>query len=324
MFTPRMIDWIGYVYLHSMSLEDTVNIARAFFEKDYLTKNTVLNHLEKLIDSLPAVDMVSQKFKPVRSGYYAWDGTWLKLNGNDIVLLICFDVVSLDVVNYLVVPYECYETYFTLVSIINRTEPDILAQAKGFFCDGELGLLKLLRKNYSSVPLQLCVFHKYSRAGQIIPFVHAKGMDKDIKERVEKVLFAPTKQRAIDNLTELKRYASEHQRNKKLKEIIGVLKRNFELLLTHFDHPEMSPYNNALEGFNGIIKRKIILMKGLKKELNVDRWIKFLLLDYRFHKIHSSIFPDRNGKSPLELAQVSLPKYHNWLRLVRKKASISP
>lgn len=323
-FSSRMIDYLGYVYLHSLSLEDTVGIVRAFFQKDYLTKDTVLDHLEQLIDRLPSLDKVSQKLRPVRSGYYAWDGTWLKLNGSDIVLLICFDVISLDIVNYLVVPDEGYETYQVLINIINQTEPDILAKAKGFYCDGELGLLKLLREKYLFVPLQLCVFHKYSRAGQIVPFVHARGMDKDIKIRVEKVLFAPTKEQAIKNLTELKRYALEHQGNRKLREIIGVLKRNFELLLTHFDHPEMSPYNNVLEGFNDIIKRKLNLMKGFKKELNVDRWIKLLLLDYRFHKIHSSKFPDRNGKSPLELAQVSLPKYHNWLTLVRKKVASSP
>jgi len=81
----------------------------------------------------------------------------------------------------------------------------------------------------------------------------------------------------------------------------------------------MSPYNNTLEGFNHIIKRKIRLMKGFKKELNMDRWLKFILLDYRFHKIHSSGFRNRNGKSPLELAEVNLPKYHNWITLVRKK-----
>lgn len=136
---------------------------------------------------------------------------------------------------------------------------------------------------------------------------------------VEKVLFAPTKNEAIASLDALKRYAREHQQNDKLKKIIGVLKRNFHLLLTHFDNPEMSPYNNVLEGFNHIIKRKIRLMKGFKKELNMDRWLKFILLDYRFHKIHSSGLKERNGKSPLELAKVNLPKYHNWLTLVRKK-----
>lgn len=318
-FNGKMINWIGYIYLRSFSLHSTVEIVRSFYEKDYLTKDSVLAHLEQLVDQLPDISEITRLFKPTRSGYYAFDGTWFKINGANKVLMICFDVASLDIVNYLIADDENYITYGKLINLVNSTEPGILSGAKGFYSDGELGLVKHLKKEYGHVPLQLCVFHKYTRSNQIIPFVHAKGIDIEIKRMVEKVLFAPTKDEAISSLDNLKRYAREHQQNDKLKKIVGVLKRNFHLLLTHFDNPEMSPYNNALEGFNHIIKRKIRLMKGFKKELNMDRWLKFILLDYRFHKIHASGFKNRNGKSPLELAKVNLPKYHNWLNLIREK-----
>lgn len=318
-FDGKMINWIGYIYLRSFSLHSTVEIVRSFYEKDYLTKDSVLAHLEQLIDQLPDISGITSLFKPARSGYYAFDGTWFKINGANKVLMICFDVDSLDIVNYLIADDENYITYGKLINLANSAEPGILSGAKGFYSDGELGLVKHLKEEYGHVPLQLCVFHKYSRSNQIIPFVRAKGIDIEIKKMVEKILFAPTKDEAISSLDDLKRYAREHQQNDKLKKIVGVLKRNFHLLLTHFDNPEMSPYNNALEGFNHIIKRKIRLMKGFKKELNMDRWLKFILLDYRFHKIHSSGFKNRNGKSPLELAKVNLPKYHNWLNLLRKK-----
>jgi len=318
-FDNKMINWIGFIYLRSFSLYSTVDIVRSFYEKDYLTKDSVLEHLEQLVDKLPSVSETTNLFKPTRSGYYAFDGMWFKLQGGNKVLLICFDVVSLDLVNYLIADDENFITYGQLINSVNTAEPGILTGAKGFYADGELGLLKQLRNNYGHVLLQLCVFHKYTRSNQIVPFTRAKGIDKIIKSMVEKVLFAPTKDEAIASLDNLKRYAREHQQNDKLKKIVGVLKRNFHLLLTHFDNPEMSPYNNVLEGFNHIIKRKIRLMKGFKKELNMDRWLKFILLDYRFHKIRSSGFKERNGKSPLELAKVNLPKYHNWITLVRKK-----
>jgi hypothetical protein len=319
-FDNKMINWIGFIYLRSFSLYSTVEVVRSFYEKDYLTKDSVLFHLEQLVDLLPGVSGVTQLFKPIRSGYYAFDGMWFKFNGMNKVLLICFDVSSLDLVNYLIADDENYITYGKLIDLVNTTEPGILTGAKGLYSDGELGLLKHLKNDFGHIPLQLCVFHKYTRSSQIIPFVRAKGMDFEIKRRVEKVLFATTKDEAISSLDDLKRYAREHQQNEKLKKIVGVLKHNFHLLLTHFDNPEMSPYNNVLEGFNHIIKRKIRLMKGFKKELNMDRWLKFILLDYRFHKIHSSCFKNRNGKSPLELAEVNLSKYHNWITLVRKKA----
>jgi hypothetical protein len=318
-FDNKMINWIGFIYLRSFSLYSTVEVVRSFYEKDYLTKDSVLAHLEQLIDLLPDMSETTHLFKPVRSGYYAFDGLWFKFNGTNKVLMICFDVVNLDLINYFIADDENYDTYGKLIGLINNAEPGILTGAKGFYADGELGLLKHLKEGYGHVPLQLCVFHKYTRSNQIIPFVRAKGVDKEIKSMIEKILFAPTKGEAIASLDNLKRYAREHQQNDKLKKIVGVLKRNFHLLLTHFDNPEMSPYNNVLEGFNHIIKRKIRLMKGFKKELNMDRWLKFILLDYRFHKIHSSNFKNRNGKSPLELAKVNLPKYHNWITLVRKK-----
>ena len=88
--------------------------------------------------------------------------------------------------------------------------------------------------------------------------------------------------------------------------------------MTHFDHPEMSPYNNVLEGFNSVLQRRIWLMKGFKKDINIDRWIKLLLLDWRFHVLKESTFDSRRGKMPLELAGVKLPEIYNWLTFVRK------
>jgi transposase-like protein len=179
--------------------------------------------------------------------------------------------------------------------------------------------LKALQELFPKTPIQLCVFHKYARAGQVISFKYIKNdIDKEIKQKVEAILFAPTKQEAIDNLKELEIYAKEHQKYAKLKKIIGVLKCNFELLLTHFDNPEMSPYNNTLEGFNYIVKRKTNLMKGFKKPVNIGRWIKLIMLDWRFHKLAESTFKKRKNKSPLELSECNLPKIYNWMSYIRK------
>ncbi|MEK7203399.1 MAG: transposase [Patescibacteria group bacterium] len=321
MFYIEMIEYFAYVYLRSLSLNNTIDIIQVWFEKDILSKDILLNHLEKLIDKLPSFSETTKIFQPTRSGYYAWDGLWFKYHGQDRVLLICFDVVSLDIINYQIALDENYQTYRKFINKINQTEPDILSKTKGFYLDGELGLMKLLRKKYPSAPRQLCVFHKYSRAGQLISFRHIKNnIDMEIKKKVETILFAKSKQEAIDSLEDLKKFAKENKNYKKLKEMVGVLKRNFDLLLTHFDHPEMSPYNNVLEGFNHIIKRRIRLMKGFKKEINIDRWLKLILSDYRFHKIKSSKFPSRNDKSPLELAGVKLPNHFNWMKLAREKS----
>jgi transposase-like protein len=315
-FDIKLIEQATFMYLRALSFSSVVLIFRSWFDQEVFTKAILLNHIEQLADSLPSHQEVTEWLKPNRSGYYALDGTWMKLAGKEFVLLILFDVETMDVVSWIVSEEENQASYTCLL----QGAYSEICSVKGFFCDGELGLLKSLKTLFPGVPVQLCVFHKYSRAGQIIPFVHVRNeRDREIKKRVESVLFADTKQSAIDSLIDLERYAREHQEYPKLKQILGVLKRNFDLLLTHFDYPEMSPYNNVLEGFNYLIKRKTNLMKGFKKERNVRRWIKLILLDWRFHTLSESKFIRKRKYSPLQLSGCDMPKIHNWMTFVREK-----
>ncbi|MBI2436782.1 MAG: hypothetical protein HYV41_03525 [Candidatus Magasanikbacteria bacterium] len=105
---------------------------------------------------------------------------------------------------------------------------------------------------------------------------------------------------------------------------MGVLKRNFDLLLTHYDNPEMSPYNNVLEGFNYLIKRRTRLMKGFKKPINISRWLKLLILDWRFHILTESEVTRKRNRSPLQLANCMLPKIPNWITFIRKRYRDQP
>jgi len=316
MYSGKVMEYISFLYLRSLSFQQVRTILSAWFEEAVISKDVLISAVETVADSLPTNEAVTAWLHPSRSGYYALDGTWLKYRGQDFVLLIIFDVETLDVVSYQIAYEENYQSYCTLIT---KAEKEI-GQPKGLFCDGDLGLLKVLKERYPSVPIQLCVFHKYSRVGQLACFVHPKSdLDREIKRRVEKVLFAPTKEQALSALAELKQYAVEYPKSQKLKQVIGVLKRNFDLLLTHYDNPEMSPYNNVLEGFNYLIKRRTRLMKGFKKPINISRWIKLLILDWRFHPLTESEFKNRRGKTPLELSQVQLPKIYNWITFLRKK-----
>lgn len=315
MFVIDMIEYAAFMYLRALSFNSIIAILRAWYEKKVLAKNVLIDHIERLADMVPGQTAVTAMLKPKRSGYYALDGTWLKYRGMDLVLLIVLDVATLDLVNWTVALEECAESYQKL---IDPVKSEIAHDLKGFFCDGDPGLLKVLKEYFPGAAVQLCVFHKYSRIGQIIPFIRIKKpIDREIKQKVESVLFAPSKDEALTALNELRRYAREHQSYKKLQEIIGVLMRNFDLLLTHFDHPEMSPYNNVLEGFNHCLKRRLRLMKGFKKPVNINRWLKLILLDWRFHPLVETSFKDRRGKSPLQLSGCQLPPLYNWIKFAR-------
>lgn len=322
MYSLRMVEYVAYMYLRSLSFNEVIAILGAYYEQDIFTKDRLIDHIEQLADRIPEQEAISHWLQPQRSGYYALDGTWLKYRGRDLVLLILFDVETLDVVSYCLAQEETAASYTKLIQL---ALPEISVDIKGLFCDGDPGLLKALKKHFNQTPIQLCVFHKYQRVGQLLPFVRARTtLDKEIKERVEQVLFAESKVIAITKLQELEQFAREHQGYKKLREIIGILKRNFDLLLTHFDHPEMSPYNNVLEGFNYIIKRRTRLMKGFKKPINIKRWLKLIMLDWRFHPLKESQFRSRRNQSPLQLAQAQIPKkIYNWLSFIRKNYKIS-
>ena len=314
MFTRKMIAQAIFVYLHSLSLNSVSSIFSSWYNTDVFSKDTLINGIEKYMSELPNNFQITEWLKPKRSGYYALDGTWMKYRGRDIVLLILFDVRTLDVVNWKIARAENETNYSELLLGVYK---EISSNVKGFFCDGDPGLLKALRILFPNAPIQMCVFHKYCRAGQVIPFVRIRNdVDREIKKLTEQVLFAPTKQDAIDSLEKLQRYAQEHQKHKQLKKLIGVLKRNFDLLLTHFDNPEMSPYNNVLEGFNYIVKRKTKLMKGFKRPVNINMWIKLIMFNWRFHYLKESCFKNRKNKSPLELAGCELPKIYNWVTYI--------
>ena len=322
MYSRKVVEYVAYLYLRSLSFNQVIAILGAFYEKDVFTKARLIDHIEQIADLIPEHLAISRWLKPKRSGYYALDGTWLKYRGRDLVLLILFDVRTLDIVSYIIALEETEAAYLDL---IEQAMPEISVGAKGFFCDGEPSAIKVLKDKFGSVPIQLCAFHKYCRVGQLVPFVRPKTkLDKEIKERVEKILFAETKDNALTALQELEQFAREHKADEKLRQVIAVIKRNFDLLLTHFDHPEMSPYNNVLEGFNYIIKRRTRLMKGFKKPINIHRWLKLLMIDWRFHPLKESEFGWRRNKLPLQLAGVKLPKIYNWLFYVRKNYKKSP
>lgn len=315
MIAIEAVEYAAFLYLRAMSFQHSLAILRAWYDRTVLSKPVLIRSIEQIADQLPTHLDVTTRLRPKRSGFYAIDGTWLKYRGRDFVLLILLDVTTLDIVNWSVARDETITAY---EGLMNPVRSETAAGLRGFFCDGEEAGIHVLREQFPDAPIQLCVFHKYSRIGQIVPFVRPKSpMDAEIKDRVERVLFAVTRAEAEAALAALDAYARAHRQHGRLQQVIRMLKRNFDLLCTHFDHEEMSPYNNVLEGFNHVIKRKLKLMKGFEKPINIHRWLKLLLLDWRFHPLNESTFRVRRGKSPLQLASCDLPRIHNWMKYWR-------
>ena len=328
-FTNSFVEYVVFLYLRSLSLNSVIQVVRVQFEKDLLSKQTILQFIEAVADKLPSLDDIDNLFHLQRSGFLAFDGVWYKYRGFNFVLLICFDPITFDVVSYFISDKESFESYQKLALRVLPKLKDITI--KGVYCDGDRGLIKSVKRHFPGIPIQVCVVHKQFRLGQLLPFKRAytgKSLDPRFKKKVrffketaESIIYAKTKPEAKDNFKQLKGFMVK-ERDEKLKKAFGSLRYNFKYLLTHFDHPGMERDNNIIEGFNSIIKRRLKLLKGFKKPANIDRYIKLVLLDYRFHELIESRSPERRSKTPFQLAGISLPKYYNFIKYLRESLSL--
>jgi hypothetical protein len=329
-YSNSFIEFVVFVYLRCLSLNATLAIVRAYYEEDILSKATILSFLEAVADQLPSLDDIDGLFHPKRSGYLAVDGVWFKFRGMDIVLLVCFDPDTFDIVEAHWSLAEDEVAYSKL--LLAAGEKIGLDNIKGIYGDGDKGLMSSLKKHLPLVPFQLCVVHKEMRMGQVVPVKQvncSKHMTSQTKKEIKRfqklfraVIYAKSKKESCSALERLTYYANKSNQER-FKKATRSLKRNFSYTLTHFDHPSMDRDNNLIECFNGIIKPRLKLMKGFKKYDNLDRYLKLFLLEYRFHPLKESRFKQRRGSSPLQLSSNQLPKYYNFLTLLRKQLNLN-
>lgn len=327
--TNSFVEYVVFVYLRCLSLNTTVEIIRATYEDEVLSKGSVLDFIEQVADSLPTLDDIDNVFHPVRSGYLAFDGVWFGFAGMQIVLLVCFDPETFDVIAALWSMEESERTYTDLLKMVIKKIP--IKSIKGIYGDGDKGLISTLKTHLPLVPFQVCIVHKEMRMGQIVP-VKSIGISKQMSETVKQeladfqtafraVLYADTKEASLQALKDLHAYVQHHPQER-FKKALRALKSNFTYTLTHFDHPFMQRDNNLLECFNGIIKPRLSLMRGFKKYDNLDRYLKLFLLEYRFRPLRESRFKERRGLSPLQIAKVQLPNYFNFLSFLRTSLNL--
>lgn len=328
-FTNSFIEFVVMVYLRSLSLNTVIQIVRVQFEKDILSKETILEFIEKVSDLLPTLDDIDNIYHPKRSGYLSFDGVWFKYKNKNFVLLVCFDPETFDVVSTKIETDETQAGYERLITeAVNKIGA---VNVKGAYGDGDRGLIKALNHLLPHAPFQLCVFHKELRMGQVVP-VKSVGFSKqltvyqkhDIKVfqlLFREVIYAVSKDDSVKALDKLKKYCDKTQDERFLK-AYRSLNYNFKYTLTHFDHPNMERDNNIIEGFNSIIKRRLKLLKGFKRPGNIEKYIKLILLDYRFHEFMESENKRRNGRTPLELTGVILPEYYNFIKLLRESLEL--
>lgn len=329
-FSDSFIEYVVYIYLCCLSLNTTVDIVRATYEDEVLTKSQVLSFVEQIGRTIPSIDDIDRLFVPQRSGYLAFDGVWFDYSGEPIVLLVCFDPHTFDVIT---ADFHSTESGAGYEQLIHRVLTKLPKQhIKGIYGDGDHGLLMAIKRHFPYTPFQLCVVHKSLRMEQTVPVKlttkshHISPQSKqevlEFSRLFHSALYVDTREHALEGLTALLHFTTEHPQEKFLR-AVNQLKHHFVYTLTHFDYPGMERDNNLIECFNGCLKPRLTLMRGFKKKQNLNRYLKLFLLEFRFHRLKESRFKDRRGCSPLELGGVVLPKYYNFLTFLRHQLHLS-
>lgn len=330
LYSDSFIEHVVYIYSRCLSLNVTVDIIRETYEEEVISKSQVLKFVEQVADTLPTLDEVDSFYSPHRSGYLAFDGVWFKYGAGQIVLLVCFDPVSFDIVSAIWSEDENRAGYEQLMRLVLAKLPK--DRIKAVYGDGDNGLMLSLKRHLPHVPFQLCIVHKYFRMAQLVPVARAsrsRRMDEQTKAEIKEfarlfkaTLIAISEEEAVKALGDLLIWTSKHPRERFIR-AVNRLKHNFALTLTHFRYPGMLRDNNLIECFNGCLKPRLRLMKGFKKEDNLDRYLKLFLLDFRFRSLKESRFAHRRDRSPIQLGGVYLPPYFNFLTLLRTQFRLS-
>lgn len=332
-FDDSFIEHVVFIYLHCLSLNTTIILVREQYDEDILNKGLILTFIEYVADALPTLDDLDGIYHPARSGYIAVDGVWFSYGKDEVVLLVAFDPESFDVIAAIWREEETQEGYeYLLTQAVNKIGA---VHVKGLYADGDNGFISAWKRLLPMVPFQLCVLHKELRMGQIVPVKRVSSSRQltdtqkhDIKVfqlLFREVIYANDKLASITALERLKEYVKSdvHSYPERFQKAYRSLIHNFSYTLTHFDHLHMRRDNNLIECFNGCLKPRLRLMKSFKKKENLDRYLKLFLLNYRFHTLVESKFKTRRGKSPLEIAGVTMPPYRNFLRLLREELLLS-
>ena len=321
-YSNSFMEHVVFTYLKCLSLNTTIYLIREQFEEQILSKKLILSFIERIASKLPNLDSIDDLYKPLRSGYLAFDGVWFKFRGIDIVLIICFDPDTFDIIQAGFYTQESYNAYLSIINKVLSKYPycDTL-KIKGVYADGDRGFMKAKNELLPNVPFQLCTVHKELKMNKYIPVksvTRSKQMSDKTKEEILKYqelfrecIYTKTKEEALNNLKKLEEYSNDKLNkltitNKvRFKKTTKSLKYNFEYTLTHFKHTGMVKDNNLLECFNGYIKRRLKLMKNFKKLDNIEHYLKLFLLDFRFHTLRESRFKEKRGLSPLEIGGVT-------------------
>jgi hypothetical protein len=258
---------------------------------------------------------VSAELQPHWGGFLGIDGKAIYVKGNKHCLLVGVDHPTQDLVHALVLEAETAEGFARLET---EARLDAGYPLYGVVSDFGPGFVQTHRDHFGAVPFQACRVHFDRRLDSDIPkskWSRKAPLYAELKDRIRKVLYAPTYDEACRHLRAL---TEERRRFKGIGKVnvIRALERNFDIYMTHLFTPGLPADNNVTENVIKQLNKKLRLMEGFESLESAERYVRLLVGCYRFKRFTDSC--NGNGKSPLELAGIDLQGL-DWLTFLLQR-----
>jgi len=264
---------------------------------------TILNWVNNLGKKAKSPIHIANELQPQWGGILGIDGKPLKISGQERTVLIAVDITTHDPFYFLLAEAEDIENTKTFLLIIKEVFKYPIKAIVSDFGKGKV-FIDLIEKIFPGIPHQVCAVHFSRYVDMRLPkskksqFYHE---NKLLRSLIKQILFSD-KFADVDELFQ-EFLKIEHIFTKKYqKEIIKSLKKNYDLLTTHFLVEGLPRDTNIVENIIKQLNRKLMQTNGFGNESNVYNFLKLWFTCYRFHPFTCSRYPERNGRCPLSIA----------------------
>jgi len=315
-FTPRS----GQISIEGVRLYfDSEASYRAVGRKLKINPKTAYRRIITLGFNCKSPLETSIELKPCWSGYLIGDGDSILIGKHRESLLLGVDAFSQDIPHAILAEHEDGQNWTHFLLVLKNP---IHYPFKGIISDGDLAVQESIKVVLPDVSYQYCVRHFEQELYRYIryQFTQKRGYwresDRFLKASKD-LLYAKNFEMAEKYLSAISIDPGFKQAG--LDEVINKIKVNFSDLTRHHFHPGMPHTSNIGEGVISRLDSKINQADGYKCHDTAWATVKMLIMRYRFKTFTDCRKKNKhkNGKSPLELADVDVSKIH-WIKFSRK------
>lgn len=281
--------------------------------RSYISHGTVNNmFLEWADKNTPSLYETSLICRPSWSGHLQVDGKHILVNNNWVILLIGVDIYTLDIPMAILCYDENKVPFRFLIKSLLRLEYPF----KSITTDLGKGFAEEAKKLLPGIPHQICTIHLQRYMDQKVPKRPKK--DKEVilefRNMAQELLQAKNLANYERKLSEFKVHGLKGAKTHSgCRSIYEAVLRYQDCLKQHYKDDDIHNNSNNVECVISHLSEKIYQAKKFESFLGAYYTNILNMIYWRLHQFTSSRYKDRNGKSPLLLAQSKQDIYGNWI-----------